>query len=169
MPIRSTRPDRRRSGRSAIANSANLRLDEPPLIVRMQDRSARSDAVRLEPDCLLELWESISTLRPIAGSREPYMTMNYRCRVTREKVADSRGGVLQIVGSDLRTFGRCRQLDAAGRTQAAGPTAKPGPDAKPRNRANRRCRQRAYQVCLAESRVRRLRVASIGSFPPLFP
>jgi hypothetical protein len=61
---------------------------------------------------------------------------------------------------------RCRQLDTAKRTRAAGLTTKPGPDAKPRNRANRCCRQRAYQVCLAESRVRRLRVASIVSFPP---
>src|SRR5262249_27539037 len=54
----------------------------------------------------------------------------------------------------LCTFGRCRQLDATGPTRAAGLTTKPGPDAKPRNRANRCCRQRAYQVCLAESRVR---------------
>ena len=63
IPIRSTRPDRRRTGRTAVANSANLRLDEPPLIVRMQDRSARSDAMRLDPAGISMLWRDMAIVR----------------------------------------------------------------------------------------------------------
>ena len=88
IPIRSTRPDRSRAGRSAVANSANLRLDEPPLIVRMQDRSARSDAMRLNPSWILGLSEYISTVHHIAGSRGPIMTMNDRWQVTQGIVAE---------------------------------------------------------------------------------
>jgi hypothetical protein len=44
IPIRSMRPERSRSSPSVSANSANLRLDEPTLIVRMRGRSARSDS-----------------------------------------------------------------------------------------------------------------------------
>jgi len=66
---------------------------------------------------------------------------------------------------NLRIFGRCHYFDEPGRTWAVGLPTKHGPDAKPRNRANRCCRQRAYQVCLARSRVRRVRVAFIISFP----
>jgi len=76
--------------------------------------------------------------------------------------------ILQIGGFQTpypRIFGRCHHFDNPGRTWAVGLTTKLGPDAKPRNRANRCCRQRAYQVRLARSRVRRVRVASIISFP----
>src|SRR5208337_5625065 len=96
------------------------------------------------------------------------MTMEPLCRVIegieqellRFKERPFRSGAF-----NLRIFGRCHHFDDPGRTWAVGLPTKLGFDAKPRTRANRRCRQRAYQVCLARSRVRRDRVASITPFP----
>ena len=57
IPIRSTLPESSRDGRADAANRANLRLEEPQLIVRMHDLSNRGAAVRLEPGCISMLCE----------------------------------------------------------------------------------------------------------------
>src|SRR5208337_5611458 len=93
------------------------------------------------------------------------MTMKRPCRVIEGIVPEIQGRVLQIAGSQLQYLRSLPFSYAFGRTWAVGLPTKLGFDAKPRNRANRCCRQRAYQVCLARSRVRRDRVASITSFP----
>src|SRR5271166_2829320 len=68
IPIRSTRPDRRRTGRSAVVNSANLRLDEPPLIVRMQERLARWRAMRLDQAGISMLCRDMAIVRLVRMS-----------------------------------------------------------------------------------------------------
>ena len=94
------------------------------------------------------------------------MTMEPPCRVIEGIVAGFQGKSPSYSWAFiLRISCCCHHFDDPGRTWAVGLTTKHGPDAKPRNRANLCCRQRAYQVCLARSRVRRVRVASIISFP----
>jgi len=86
------------------------------------------------------------------------MTMKRPCRVIEGIVPEIQGRVLQIAGSQLQYLRSLPFSYAFGRTWAVGLPTKLGFDAKPRNRANRCCRQRAYQVCLAQSRVRRDRI-----------
>ncbi len=52
IPIRSTLPESSRDGRADAVNSANLRLEDPQLIVKMHDLSNRGVAARLESGCI---------------------------------------------------------------------------------------------------------------------
>ena len=63
IPIRSTLPESSRDGWADAANRANLRLEEPQLIVKMHDLSSRCAAVRLEPVCLSMLWSDMAAVR----------------------------------------------------------------------------------------------------------
>ena len=64
---RSVRPGRKRSGRRiGPLETANLRLDEPPLIVRMHDPPARSRAGRSAPD----RFKAASSFMPMGCPRQ---------------------------------------------------------------------------------------------------
>ena len=63
IPIRSTLPESSREGRADAANSANLRLDEPQLIVKMHDFSNRGAAVRLDLGCISMLCSDMAAVR----------------------------------------------------------------------------------------------------------
>ena len=93
------------------------------------------------------------------------MTMEQRNQGIEGVIAELQEGTLQTPAFDLRTLGLFPRSDGTGLTRFAGLITETESDAKPRNRANRCCRQQAYQVCLARSRVRLVRVASIISFP----